>query len=290
MTARPNSTPREDAEIDLIELLVSGISAVRANFWWIVLFVVSGAALGIAFFFSKQKEYESKMIISSNILTTSYAKVLFDNANGHLADGDHELLGKDLQMSADEIKLISSLAIENVSKGDGTELKESERYLITAHVFDQKILPSLQNGIITYLENNDFVKVRVEQNRKMLTQMKAAVEEELKDVQSFKNDVYSGKFFNNAKGNVMFDPTGVNTKVLELTQRKIDYENALQLSNSVQLIEGFSAFKHYVRPRLNVSILAGVVFGLFAAGAFMTIKGMRRLLETAEAKRTKNAA
>ena len=41
------------------------------------------------------------------------------------------------------------------------------------------------------------------------------------------------------KGNVMFDPTIVNSKIVELTKEKITLQNNLALVNSVQVIEGF---------------------------------------------------
>lgn len=290
MVKSPGPNRSQDSEIDLIELLLSAITAIRNNFWWILAWFVIGSGLGIAYFLTTKKQFESKMIISSNILTTSYAKVMFDNANGHLADSDHETLASSFKMNVGEVKEIASLQIDNVSKAEGSELAESDRYLITARVFDQNILPSLQRGVIAYLENNDFVKIRVEQNRASLKQMLSAVNRELKDVQQFKNDIYSGKFFSSARGNVMFDPTSVNTKVLELTQKKVDYENAIQLSSSVQLIEGFATFKHHVNPRLSVSVLAGSFFGLVAAGALIAFKSIRHLLRLAEANSTKNAA
>ena len=49
--------------------------------------------------------------------------------------------------------------------------------------------------------------------------------------------------FREAKGNVMFDPTIVNSKIVELTKEKITLQNSLALANSVQVVEGFSRFE-----------------------------------------------
>jgi hypothetical protein len=289
MVKSPN-TSRPNDEIDLLDLFLKAVITIRNHFWLILIFIVVGTGLGLVSFLTTQKQYESKMIISSNILTTSYAKILFDNVNGHLMDGDYDILAKDLGLSAADAKLIASLQIENLSKAEGNELKESDRYLITANVLDQRILPSLQAGIINYLEKNEFVRIRVEQQKNTLTQMLSAVEKELADMQKFKEEIYSGRFFSTVKGNVMFDPTTVNTKVIELTQKRIDTKNALELINSVQLIEGFTPFKHHKKPSFMVSLVTGSMLGLFAVGALIAFKSIRRLLRMAEANSTKNAA
>jgi hypothetical protein len=279
-------TPNADTgnkEIDLLELLLRAVIVVRDNFWLVVFFFLGGLALGFGFFFFSKKQFETKMIISSNILTTSYAKILFDNANAHLIEGDYDVLAKDLRLDVSEARQIASLQIENLTKAEGAELKESDRYLITARVFDQSILSKLQSGLINYLELNEFVKIRVDQQRTYLTQMLAATDRELADLQQFKADIASGKFFATAKGNVMFDPTSVNTKVLELTQKRIEFQNLLELINSVQLIEGFTPFKHHKKPSFLVSVVGGSFLGLFAVGLLIAFKSIRRLLRLAEA-------
>ena len=289
MVKAPGSNRSSD-EIDLLELLLNTISTIRNNIWLILAFFVGGTSLGVTHFMTTKKKYENRMIISSNILTTPYAKVLFDKANIHLRENDVQVLAKDFHISPEHLSKIASLKIENISEADGDELKESERYLITAEVYDQSVLPFLQKGIINYLEQNEFVRVRVEQQRNFLAQMIGTVEQELSDLQQLKAQISSGKFFNDAKGNVMFDPTSVNSKILEMTQKKIEYKNSLELINSVQLIEGFTPFKNHKSPSLMVSLVAGSMLGLFAVGALIAFKSIRHLLRMAEANSAKNAA
>ncbi len=56
-------------------------------------------------------------------------------------------------------------------------------------------------------------------------------------------------FFKATDGNVMFDPTAVNSKIIELTKEKINLQNALALANSVQVIEGFTKFESPVQAQ-----------------------------------------
>lgn len=279
-----------NSEIDLVELLLRAVIIIKANFWLIVLSFLVGSGLGAAYFMASQKQYESKMIIASNILTTSYAKVLFENVNDHLLGSEYDVVAADFKLSEEMVRKIGSLEIENLTKSEGNVSKESDRYLITAQVYDNEILPHLQRGIVEYLENNEFVKVRVTQQRAFLKQMIATIDQELLELKKFKTDIYDGKFFSAAKGNVMFDPTTVNSKVLELTQRRAEYENSLELSSSVQTIEGFVPFKRVAKPRLTTSLIAGSTLGLIMVAAFIAFKSIRRILRIAEANEAKNAA
>ena len=164
---KPQDTHRNN-EIDIIELLLRTVIIVRSNFWLILLCFVVGSGLGATYFMTSKKQYQSKMIISSNILTTTYATILFDNINEYLRERENKAVASDLHITEDMTREIGGLEIENLTKTEGTAIAESDRYLITARIYDNKILPDLEKGIIAYLENHDFVKVRVEQRRAFL--------------------------------------------------------------------------------------------------------------------------
>jgi len=273
-------------EIDLLELFLKGVNTFRANFWLIVTFFLLGSALGLAYFLSSNKIYESKMIITSAILTESYSKILFENANRRVKERDIEHLAKMYNISEASANRIASLRIENLNNAEADDPKEFDHFLITVEVTDQKILPELQTGLIGYLENNEFVKIRVEQKKSFLNEMLASVKKEISDMEEFKGKIFNGDFFQRNNGNVMFDPTTVNSKILELTQRKIQYENELQLSNSVHVVDGFTEFQKQTRPRLSLSLVAGSFVGLFFVGALIAFKSLRKLWQLADEVKT----
>ena len=270
-------------EIDLLDLLLKLVLVLKANFSLIIIFFIVGLVLGASYFFVSKKLYENTMIISSNILTTSFSEILFDNANRHLKEGSYGVISSQFNISEADASKINSITIGNISKtAEGQELTESDRFRITVEVTDQQILPELQKGIPGYLENNQFVKIRVEQRRNHLKQMLATVTQEINDLSEFKQSISSGDFFERTRGNVNFDPTTVNSKILDLTDKKVQYENSLQLINSVQLVEGFAKFEKESKPKLLTSILGGSILGLLIIGAVIVLKGIRKLLSLAE--------
>jgi hypothetical protein len=273
---------RKNDEIDLLGLLIKTVRFLRKNFTIIIIFLLLGVGLGVFHYLTSKKVFENKMIVSSNILTESYIKILFENITRHMDDGDYALVSKQLGTSEDIVRKLVSLNIENLRKDAVNDNTERERFFITAEVSDQGILPDLQKSILYYLENNDFVKSHVEQNRKTARQMLAVATKEIADIEAFKVRIISGEFFQSAKGNVMFDPTTVNSKILELTEKKLGYENSLQFSNSVYVIEGFNEFDSQARPKLLKSLLLGAMIGLFGVGALVFFKIMIKLLRLAD--------
>jgi hypothetical protein len=272
--------PKNNDEIDLMEFLLKTINIVKANFWLIVIFFILGSTLGIGYFYSAKKVFESKMIINSDILTESYGKVLFDNLNRHRKERNLAALHTLLNIPESKVSAFSSIGVEKL---DETEVTESNRFLITAMVFDWEILPSLQAGIVNFLEKNEYVKVRVEQNKDALKKSILETDRELQDLRDFKARIFNGDFFERARGNVMFDPTIVNSKILEFTEKKIKLENELQLSNSVEVIVGFTTFNRHTSPKLSLSLVAGAGVGLCFVFLLIAFKSVRKLMSMADA-------
>lgn len=276
---------RNNDEVDLMQVFLRILNAIRANFWLIVLFFVIGTILGLAYYYSSNKVYESKMVISSAILTSSYTEAMVDKINRHRSESNSKVIKELLNCSDTTAKSLLKLEIDKLSQVD--DLKEADKFIVTAHVLNREVFPDLQEGLLFYLENNEYVKVRVAQNKKYLQQMLAKVDAEIKDMEEFKDKLSSGTFFERARGNVMFDPTTVNSKILDLTKERLNLQNSLELSNSVQVIEGFTKFERPSSPRLFVSLISGSFVGLFFVGVFIAIKSIRKVLRMADAAEQK---
>lgn len=275
-------------EIDLVALVLQAVRAIRSNFWLILLFFVLGTALGFGYYYSSRKVFENKMIVSSKIMTESYSKKLVDNLNQYIREGNRAALASQLSITEQTAREIGYIKIESPYSNEGEISKEIDRvhFVITVDVFSQDILPDLQKGLISYFENNEYVKIRVNQNREFLKTVIAKIDQEIKDLEGLKAKIYSGDLFQNSKNGVMFDPTVVNTKIIDLTREKIKYQNDLELVNSVQLLEGFTRFDKPVKPLLSLSLVAGSSMGILLVVIFLVFKSVRKLLRMEEASRS----
>ena len=272
-------------EVDLLDLLLKGLNAVRANFWLILFFFLLGMALGLTNYFTERKVFENRMVVSSTIITKSYGKILIDKVNKHLGEDNVNIIAKDLKISPETVASLRHLSIEPVTEAD--EPKEADRFIIIAETYNQDRLADLQNGLVYYFENNEFAKVREKQNKEFLKQVISKFDQEIKDMEEFKQRLFKGDFLQSTKGNVMFDPTSVNSKILELTKEKLNFQNSYALANSVHIIEGFTPFEKPSKPQLSISLAAGSVSGLIFVGILLGLKSLRRLMKMADAAKEK---
>jgi hypothetical protein len=272
-------------EVDLLELLLKGVNAFRANFLLIISFFLVGIGLGFISFFTERKVFENRMVVSSTILTKSYGTILIDKLNKHLSENNVQSLTEDLKISPETVAAVRHLKIEPITEAD--ESKETDRFIIIAETYNQDKLADLQNGLVYYFENNEFAKIRENQNKEFLKQVISKLDQEIKDMEDFKLRLFKGDFLQSAKGNVMFDPTSVNSKIVDLTKEKLNFQNSFALANSVYIIEGFTPFEKPSKPKLSVSLAAGAFSGLILVAIVLGIKSLYRLMNMADsAKRT----
>jgi hypothetical protein len=99
---------------------------------------------------------------------------------------------------------------------------------VTAKVLKKDILPRLQEGIITYLRNNEYVRIRVEQRKKYTIEIIKKIDEQLSGLEQLKSRITKGELTQGGKENlVLFDPTSVHTKIVELTKERTNLQNSL---------------------------------------------------------------
>ncbi|MGE0588257.1 MAG: Wzz/FepE/Etk N-terminal domain-containing protein [Cyclobacteriaceae bacterium] len=274
--------PVNNDEIDLVELLVKIVLLIKRNLVQIIIFFVVGTGLGYAYAMIAPKVYESKMLVSSEILTESYSEKLFETLEKLINEKNIQELSSKLGLGENECEYLSKLTIESALKDKPQKEDEKKFFLITAEITNQDILPKLQDGLLNFLQENDYVKVRVDQRKNYYKSLIQKVEDEIKSLEGFKTRIYDGKFLENTGGNLMFDPTEVNSKIVELSKEKGSLLMSLELVNSVQLVEGFTSFEKPVWPKKSVSLAAGATLGLFLVGALIAFKSIRKLVRFAE--------
>jgi uncharacterized protein involved in exopolysaccharide biosynthesis len=69
-----------------------------------------------------------------------------------------------------------------------------------------------------------------------------------------------------------------------LNKERINLQNSLQTINSIQLVEGFTAFEKPVSPKLVRSLSYGTFLGLLFAAVLIGVKIIRQMLIFSEEK------
>ncbi len=250
-------------EIDLRQLARSVRDFLRSNSRILVLFALIGSALGLAGFFLIPPRYESQLVLQSDILTDYFSNRIAENFDRLIEEKNFAVLGQRLSLEEGEAKTLRNISIETVVH-ESTQGEELAKMTIMARVTDLGVLPKLQSGLLSYLRNIDFVKVRVRQREERYQNLIGQLEKEIRSLDSLKLKLLDRKGSSGVSGAglVFVDPTNIYGKLVELHERRIQYKNALELHDSVQIMEGFTPFNKPVFPKLSLMLVLGFALGI----------------------------
>jgi len=276
-------------QIDLLELFAKLIFLIKRNAKLIILCFFIGTILGFWYFSYGAKIYQSKMVLLSDILTASYTERITESLDRLISEGNTKILSDRLNMPEQDVNQILNIVIESVKQNNGKDDKGNSLFIVTVKVLNKDIFPRLQEGIITYLRNNEYVRIRVEQRKKYTIEIIKKIDEQLSGLEQLKSRITKGELTQGGKEKlVLFDPTTVHSKILELTKERTNLQNSLETINSIQLIEGFTLFEMPVSPSLLLSLSAGASLGLFLVGVVIAFKVIRKMLNFSQKRLEKS--
>ncbi len=273
-------------EIDLLQLLAKAVLLIKANLKIIAFAFFLGTILGLVFYQFSPKVYESRMLISSDILTESYSKPLVEDLEKLAKEKNFIALSSKLKLTVQQAAALGKIKIENATeKGEVSKEQEKNYLTVTCQSQDNSIWPSFQNGLINFFETNSFVKIRVEQRKKFFNELIGKLNDEIADLELLKTKIMNGDLSSKSKENmVLMDPTTINSELIELNIQKMNFINSLEIVNSVQLVEGFTKFEKPASPKLSISLAAGSSFGLFCVFLVIGFKSIRKMIRLSEEK------
>jgi uncharacterized protein involved in exopolysaccharide biosynthesis len=264
-------------EINIQDLAIRIIRYFRKYFNFILVLTIIGLVIALFVYLTLPKTFESKLIVMSDILTESYSKEITESLNNLIKEGNSKTLATKLDLSESESELINKINVESVKK-DNQDKEIGEIFIVTADIRDKNILPKLQTGIIQFLRNNEFVRVRVDQKKKYFVSMIDKIESEIKSLDSLKKKLFIGQpIYSKTSEMMLVDPTNIYSKIVELTKQQWEYKNDLELVDSIQLIEGFTSFEKPASPKLSVLLAIGFFGGFFMAIFILTLKHLFKL-------------
>jgi len=270
--------PKSD-EIDLQELAINIVRYFMRYAWFISSCTAAGIVLGVVGYNLMPDKFESHMILQSDILTESYTEKMTERLDVLVRGNNDSILATRFNLShadAEAIRLINIESVKEKVKAD--EEDQSTNFLVTVEVDNKSILPKLQEGIINYFHNNEFVKARVRQREESLRLIVDELDKEIQSLDSLRERIGQGKpVYSKSAEMMMVDPANIYKMIVELTEKKIEYKDKLDLSAGIQVVEGFIPVKKPASPKLPIAILAGLALGFFGSIAALTLQKLVRM-------------
>ncbi len=264
-------------DLDIVRLLSRLARVIRDNRILIISLFCIGALAGLGLSLLVKKQYESRMLLSSEILRYPNLAGIFETIDNLIKERNVKELEKRLKLDSITLSSISSLKTELLIKNDETKPTNMEYVGVKVRTLDNNSLGPFQTSLINYLNNNEFVKARVQQKKAFFQTLIKEVDKEIQSLELLKQNISSGRFFEVARGNIIFDPTTVNSKILDLTRTREEYKSSLELVESIQVIEGFTPLKKPVTGRKLRSAFMGGFAGILIAFAVISIQSLLAL-------------
>ena len=256
------------------DVVILFLKILKNNLILLITLAIVGLLLAIAFYFTKKPSYESSMIVQSEILTEAYSNTLTETLERLIQEGSYLLLSEKLDLSIKQAEQLIGIQVESITEDRGEDITKNRIFKIYVSTFDNSVLRDLEKGIINYLETNKFVSKRTELKRKRLRSLIKKIDDEISEIDSLKKIISLGSLINqNGSGDIfMLDPSGIYNVGISIYKDGLIYQESLELINSIELIEGFVAFKKPISPKLSVTIIFGLLGGLFIAIVIVCLK------------------
>jgi hypothetical protein len=270
-------------EIDLLELAIKLNRIFIKNLKGLVIAFGIGTLVGLAFYQLAPKVYESKMIVSSDVLTFSICKALISDLEELRKEDNHEEMAKKLGMPlADAKNIVGIKLVPSIEKAEGLREQEKTLLSITIKSFDQLLFSKLQQPLIKFLETNDYALAREKEKRALYNGLIEKATHEINELEKLRDKFLVGELFKTASGGtIYFDPTEINSKIVGLTEVKLKNQNSLALVNNVQIIQGFTNFTKPTSPKLSISLVGGASLGVFFMLALIVSRGFKEMVRLA---------
>lgn len=251
-------------DLDLISLFERLFSFVRRYGLLIAIFTIIGIMLGYASYKSSAKRYASTLLLHSFILTNTEQINIIENWNDLLRNGEYTALGERLHCDPQILKKVSKVTAAEIQKL--YVQNNPNGFRVDVLVKDNSVLDTLQKGIIYGLENSDYMKARLASKRSAFSELIDKTKTELIKLDSTKRNI-ENNINNNSQhsSTYLVDISTINTQVIILNEKFLDYQEQLRFTNAVQVLHNFEKFQRPASPKLFKSLVLGLIGG-FAIG------------------------
>lgn len=247
------------------------------NFLKIALFTILGITAGVGVFFFIKPVYSTHIALTSRRMTNDHCALLIqtlEDLNDH--DENNVVLAKKLNITPEMALKIKNIEFNNYNDKIQKLYKDSivikGPFKVFVKVYDTEILDSLQQGIINYLENNDYALKRKIIDENGLQLLKADINKEITALDSLKKIVSKSIIPQSSGTGIILgqpiNPIDVFQKAIDLFNNKLNVQERIALNDNIEVLEGFTKFTKPSWPKLWVTSLIGAITGYLMGVVF----------------------
>ena len=263
-------------ELNLKQLFTDFVNFISRNKKILCVFIIFGIISVVVFQNLKPSYYETQAICMSGIaeyerieqleeLSQRTAVDLINYLQINISNKDHDQLALLLDISAQTASNIKSIEAEQLYQQDMNEkFYALNKFEVRLSVFDNNIINDIQQGLIYYFNNNNFIK----DYHEMYLRSSNFLVNEIKD----EMNILSNMRLEGAKNNLDLssvniisgkDENTISNQIVSLAQLKEEIKTNQMLLNPLVFVQDFAKTNKTERDLLVWSLLSGFISLLF---------------------------
>lgn len=276
------STGSRSDEIDLLHLLVKIFRFLLKNWLVIVLSVAICVVISWVSYKNAPKSYRGSMVIRSEFLSESYATQMVDHLQVLFKDRNDSLLSAKLNIPLADVGSINNIRIEPLPGANPAQSELDKMvYMVVVEASRPSILPKAQEGLVYYFDNQEFLKTRVAERKKVYKDLIERIDSEINGASDgdpgglylTKNSKSKDREAKN-KSTILFDPSTVRVYMFK---DRMEAEEKLSLLRGVEVVDGFMPTVSPSKPNRVVFLAGGLSSGFFLAILILGFRALQRL-------------
>jgi len=263
-------------ELNLKQLFTDFVNFISRNKKILCVFIIFGIISVVVFQNLKPSYYETQAICMSGIaeyerieqleeLSQRTAVDLINYLQINISNKDHDQLALLLDISAQTASSIKSIEAEQLYQQDMNEkFYALNKFEVRLSVFDNNIINDIQQGLIYYFNNNNFIK----DYHEMYLRSSNFLVNEIKD----EMNILSNMRLEGAKNNLDLSSVNIisgkdentfSNQIVSLAQLKEEIKTNQMLLNPLVFVQDFAKTNKTERDLLVWSLLCGFISLLF---------------------------
>jgi len=253
-----------EKEATLLDVVISFIRFIINFRKHLFIGTIIGLLTGLGIFFFGNKSYESRMTAYTLNLSAEEVTDLVNELALAVKEKDYALVSNMTGIPVLSTRKISSIKCSPQLdvESDNFDLKDKmhEVFVVTAVCRDKEFLDTLQKGIVNYVDNNAFVKQRIESAKLQTKQNIIEIDKEITDLRALKTNL-NKLVFTSGRGSNLFlsDLSVTSSKIVDLSEKRNMFARELELTTEVNIIKNFVKFAKQSSPRLIISVISSVL-------------------------------
>jgi hypothetical protein len=278
MTETTKSTTTVSDDIDLLLLVEKTFLFFRKYKLVFIIAIILGLLFGMMAYRSLPTIYKSRMVVHSSFLTNQEQIKIIENWGDLLVKDEYTELSALLNCDKNLLTGVKKISADEIQKV--FSVNNPNGFVIDVNVTDNTILDDLQKAIVYGLENNNYVKQRLDARRATLSELinKTSIEViKLDSTKKAVENIIAGKV--KTSSSLIIEGATINRQLIDMTEKLLSYKDDLKFTASVQVYQGFSKFSKPSGPHLIPWLFIGLLLFLPLAFLFCFLNSLNNKIK-----------